>query len=192
MHIFVSNKILYSELSSKAIMVYVALKFQLISNVHENIVCTNSHQISYYLTKCVNPSRKFEQAINDGLSELINSNLISLVDKSTKCLVLDCNNIYSDSTFVKLYYDELSTIMSDPLGRNLLRYFLILISTINGKSGNKPQNYLSKLSGLSTRTLTTYNSIISELNLIHFEHSVKHKTEFGITQSSTVYKRCRK
>lgn len=151
--------------------------------------CTTIQQITYHLTGNVDylkSRNRMTDYIKCGLNELIENNVVSKIEETQKHYILDCSNLWIDTEFAHytiMTFDEVKKIFSVKNTNNflLLRYFIILISTISSKItvylengeyknrvvGNFTIDYLSEISGISERTIIEYNKILEEIKLIY-------------------------
>ena len=151
------------------------------------IQCITHHQIIFYLTGKTNQQRnKIVDYIKCGINELIDNHIVTKIDEFQKHLILDCSNLWVDTKKNKFTIITLNDVKSIFKVENinnflLLRYFIILISTISNKItvyledgsyknhvvGNFTIDYLSALSGISDRTIIDYNKILEDIGLIY-------------------------
>lgn len=124
--------------------------------------------------------------IKCGIKELIDNHIVEKIGEEQKQYILDCSNLLSPITnehFIVVMFYEVKKIFKVKSINNflLLRYFVLLMSTISSKItvylpngecktrvvGNFTIEHLSKLSGISDRTIIEYNKILEEIGLIY-------------------------
>lgn len=151
------------------------------------IQCVTCHQLIYYLTGEMSQQRnRLYDYIKCGIRELADEEIINKISEFSKHYVLDCTNLWINSekgNFTKITFNELKQIFSiNNINQfSIFRYFILLMGTLNGnitvylengeyKScvvGNVTIDYLSKLSGISERSVIEYNKILEENKLIY-------------------------
>ncbi len=124
--------------------------------------------------------------IRCGLNELIDNGIIIKEKETQKHYILDCSKLWIDTNKVKftsITFTEVRKIFQIENVNNflLLRYFILLMGTIsssitvflhNGENknrvvGNVSIDYLSKLSGISERTIIEYNKLLENNDLLY-------------------------
>jgi len=151
------------------------------------IQCITHHQIIYYLTGKTDQQRnRIVDYIKCGINELINNHIVNKQKEFQKHLLLDCSNLWIDikkEKFTVITFNEVQKIFSVENINNflLLKYFILLISTISSKItvyledglsknrvvGNYTIDHLSELTGISDRSIIEYNKILEEIKLIY-------------------------
>lgn len=151
------------------------------------IQCVTIHQLIYYLTGLESQQRNhLYDYIKCGLNELIATNTISKISEFQKHYILDCSSLRIDTkkeNFSVVTFKEVQKIFKTQNTNNflLLKYFILLMGTLynkvtvqldNGDSkhrvvGNMTIEYLSKLSGLSERSIIEYNKTLEEIGLVY-------------------------
>lgn len=153
---------------------------------HMPIQCITQYQIEFYLTGKLSGRRVMSDYIKCGINELISNHIVEKIEEDKKHYVLDCSNLYIDTTkehFTVLNFSEVQRIFQAENTNNflLLRYFIFLMGTISSKInvylesgeyknrvvGNFTIDYLSELSGISERSVIEYNKILEELGLLY-------------------------
>lgn len=175
------------------------------------IQCVTCNQLVFYLTGEVSQQRnRMTDYIKCGIRELIDNGIITKLDEFSKHYVLDCHNLWIDSSqgnFTKIYFNEIQQIFSikNINQFSLLRYFITLIGTLSGKItvylengeykncvvGNFTIDYLAQLSGISNRSVIEYNKILEEHNLIYIyrQKDFIFEEDNSIRQLTNVYGR---
>ncbi len=172
--------------------------------------CVTQQQIEFYLTGDISGRRRLTDYIRCGLNELIDNNIITKEKEIQKHYILDCSNMWIDTTTVKfttITFQEVYKIFQIPNINNflLLRYFIILMGTISSKItvylshgdsknrvvGNVSIEYLSNLSGVSERTIIEYNKLLEENKLLYVYRQKDFilDEEIGIKSLSNIYGR---
>lgn len=172
--------------------------------------CVTQQQIEFYLTGNISGRRRLTDYLRCGLNELIDNNIIVKEKETQKHYILDCSNMWIDTTTVKfttITFQEVYKIFQIQNINNflLLRYFIILMGTISSKItvhlshgdsknrvvGNVSIEYLSKLSGVSERTIIEYNKLLETNNLLYVYRQKDFilDEETGIKSLSNIYGR---
>lgn len=211
MQLWLSEKIYKSdELSVYGLATYCAIK-TLLPNEDIKEICTTPEILSYQLLKDIHPSRRFLQGIKTGYDELISQNIVKKIDSNGKYDVLDCSKLFiteEKEYFTIITYDELLKIFQQKNTNALLllKYFIYLIGTISSSIdvyidaiqhkcrvvGNLTIEYISKLSGISDRSIIEYNKILEDIGLIYiYRHNdfLISKDNGEIKRMSNVYGR---
>jgi len=181
------NKELVERLSPYALAAYYGLRFIMTEQVKEYYV--TSELLSYYILNKLTLPRRFNEYISCGLNELIDNEYVLIIESNKKIYSLDLSSLYIDGKsqkYIEVDSNEITTIMNiDYTGKfNLLKYFILLIGTINGSIevyidfdskrniiGNMTIDYLSKITKLNRNTIMAYNNILIENNLIYVYRS---------------------
>lgn len=186
MQLWIGEDIYKSDkLSVYGLAAYCAIK-TLLPNDEIKEICVTCEILAYQLTKSIDCSRRFYSGLKTGYDELIEQGIIKVVNSKGKYDVIDCDNLFISSEtdfFTIITYDELLRIfqIKEVNVLFLLRYFIFLIGTINSsidiyidpvhhKSrvvGNLTIEYISKLSGISERSIIDYNKILEKFGLIY-------------------------
>lgn len=172
-------------LSNYSIAVYCVLHALSIP-AHMPVQCVTQQQLEFYLTGQVSKRRRISDYIRCGLQELIDNGIIEKENEIQKHYILDCSKLWINvkkDKFTTITFNEVKKIFQIDNTNNflLLRYFVLLIGTIsskitvflpNGESknrvvGNVTIDYLSKLSGISERTIIEYNKALEEAGLLY-------------------------
>ena len=172
-------------LSNYSIAVYCVLHALSIP-AHMPVQCVTQQQLEFYLTGQVSKRRRISDYIRCGLQELIDNGIIEKENEIQKHYILDCSKLWINvkkDKFTTITFNEVKKIFQIDNTNNflLLRYFVLLIGTIsskitvflpNGESknrvvGNVTIDYLSKLSGISERTIIEYNKVLEEAGLLY-------------------------
>lgn len=148
--------------------------------------CITQQQIEFYLTGNISKRRIINDYIKCGINELVDNNVVTKIDEVSKHYVLDCSNMWIDTdkvNFTTITFNEVQRIFNIENINNflMLRYFIILIGSISSKVtvylpngeyknrvvGTFTIDYLSKLSGISERTIIEYNKVLESIGLIY-------------------------
>ncbi len=213
-NIFVPINILTNlKLSDSAIAVYCALDALAIPYDFKSI-CVIYHQIIYFLTgKTKQQRNRIMRNIEHGLAELVDNNIISIIDKYNKNLIIDCSNLLFDTQkekYVTVKACEIYSILKDTQDEQcnsfkVLRYFISLMSCINKKIevklnngdskknviGNATIEYFANLLSLSQSSIINYNKLLEDLKLIYVcrrQHMIIDKNK-NISRLSNIYGR---
>ena len=172
--------------SNYAIAVYCVLQALSIPTLMP-LQCITHHQIIYYLTGKTNQQRnKIVDYVKCGVNELIDNHIIDKEKEFQKHLILNCSNMRINTKqdkYTVITFNEVQKIFKVENINNflLLKYFILLVGTISSKItvyledgsfknrvvGNFTIDYLSKLSGISDRSIIEYNKILEEIGLIY-------------------------
>lgn len=139
--------------------------------------------------------------IKCGINELVDNHIVKKIEEIQKHYILDCSNLWIDTSkvhFTVITFNEVQQIFKVENVNNflLLRYFVLLMSTISGKItvylengefksrvvGNYTIDYLSELSGITDRTIIEYNKILEEIGLIY----VYRQNDFVIDKENNI------
>jgi len=150
------------------------------------ILCVTQNQIEFYLTGKISKKRLMSDYIKCGINELVDNHIIEKIDDVQKHYILDCTNLRTDiinEHFIVVTFGEVRQIFKVENVNKflLLRYFVLLMSTISSKItvylengeyksrviGNFTIDYLAELSGIGVRTIIEYNKILEEIGLIY-------------------------
>lgn len=177
--------------SNYALATYCVLQAMSVP-AQQDRLCITYQQIVFYLIGDIPDRRnRIFDYIKCGVNELIDNKMIRLIKEINKHLVLDCYDLYLDTNkhkFTIITFQEVQKIFQIKNVNNflLLKYFVILIGTIssqitvylpNGEYknrvvGNFTIDYLSEISGISTKSIIDYNKLLEEANLVYiFRHS---------------------
>ena len=175
-----------TEFSNYTLAVYCVL-YILSASTHIPIQCVTYQQIVFYLTGQVRQKRnRIYDYVKCGLNELLDNDIVIKNDEFNKHLVLDCSNMWLDTKnkkFVVITFDEMKKIFEVENVNNflLLKYFVLVIWTISSKItvylengthkkrvlGKYTIDTLSKMSGISTRSIIEYNKILEDIELLY-------------------------
>lgn len=164
---------------------YCSIKSLLFTEEQKEI-CVTLDLLSYQLMKKLHYQRRFMGNIATGYEELIKQHIITQVDEKGKYFVIDCSKLYlntENNHFTIITYEEIVKIFNIPSVNNfvLLKYFIFLMGTIsssiyvwldafenkNRVVGTMTISTLSKLSGISERSIKDYNKILEDNGLIY-------------------------
>lgn len=184
--LWLSEKIYKSDkISIYGLAAYCAIK-TLLPNEEIKEICITNELLAYQLTKSLNCSRDFYSNLQTGYTELLSNGLIRQTDSKGKHSIIDCSDLFiteDNEYFTIITYDELLTIFQQKTTNTLLllKYFIYLIGTISSTIdvyidavqhkcrvvGNLTIDYISKLSGISERSIIEYNKILESIGLIY-------------------------
>lgn len=172
-------------ISFYGIAAYCAIK-TLLLNEEVKTICTTPDILVYQLTHNIHPTRRFYEQVKTGYNELLQNNIIKKIDSSGKYDVLDCSDLFitgSNEYFTIITNEELLKIFQQKNTNTflLLKYFIYLIGTISSSIdvyidatqhkcrvvGNLTIGYLSKISGISERSIVEYNKILEDIGLLY-------------------------
>lgn len=155
-----------------------------------------------------NVGLKIRKNIYVAINSLLDRGYITGSKPSKDSYILDCNSLHTDTSnekYTVLELDDMRMIMESKHKNRLqlFRYYIFLVDSINSKItvyledgkfknniiGNQTQEHLSTITGMSTRTIMRYNSILEELLVIYIsradDFTVNEKGE--ISQFPNVY-----
>ena len=181
------NKEVYKspQISSYGLAAYCAIKsIPYLEETKEAYI--NMVLLAYQLTQNIHCPRKFVEKIKIGFDELVEHKVVSIVNERARHIIIDVSKLHvntSDTSFTVVEYDEILKIFQIDCYNtfSLLRYFTFLMGTISSsievwlnqyqhKSnvvGNLTISSLSKLSGISTRSIIEYNKILEDSGLLY-------------------------
>lgn len=188
--------------SNYSLAVYCVLQ-ALVTPSHIYKQCVTLTQIEFYLTGQVSNRRRISDYIRCGINELIENKIILKQSECQKHYILDCKNMWLDTksgNFTTITFSEVQKIFQLTNINNflLLHYFILLMSTItssitvylpngdykNRVVGNFTIDYLSKLAGISERSIIEYNKILEENNLLY----VNRNGDFVLDEQNNIKK----
>ena len=174
-----------STISVYGLAAYCSIKSLLFAEEQKEI-CTTLDILAYQLTNSLHYQRRFIENISTGYQELIDQHIIKEIDVKGKYSVIDCSKLYlntENNYFTIITYEEIVKIFQIKSVNNfvLLKYFIFLMSTIsssidvwldafqhkNRVVGTMTISTLSKLSGISERSIKDYNKILEDNGLIY-------------------------
>lgn len=142
--------------------------------------------LAYQLTQNIHCPRKFMEKIKIGFDELLKNKIVDIIDERARHIVIDVSKLHvntSVANFTVLEYNEILRIFKiDSYNTfSLLKYFTFLMGTIsssievwlnqyqhkNNVVGNLTISSLSKLSGISTRSIIEYNKVLEDTGLLY-------------------------
>lgn len=182
-NIYLKNKILENnKLSDNAISVYIALRSVYTEGRTEYYINSDLLYYELYHSGIVNRYAKLN--IKEGLQELLESKVITTItDISKDGSILDLSNlcIKKKEFYTIIKQDEVHKIMNLKNKDNfkILRYFTILMKTIdctikdsknNSYIGYMSVDHIINLTGISTKTLASYNNLLEENEIIYVYH----------------------
>ena len=148
--IFLKREIIESEnLTEKGVSVYVALRRIMQKDINEYF--TSYNMIAYQLTGVGKNKRAMIDSVKEGLQELIDKNLVSVIEKiGINEFVLELSQIHlnaEENCFTKIEEEEVRKIFSienktDKI--KLLRYFAALVGTFNNAEGYSKVGYMAQ------------------------------------------------
>lgn len=199
-----------NEYSNYSIAAYCLLQELSVPN-QLSIQCVTCNQLVFYLTGEVSQQRnKITDYIKCGIIELIDNGVITKLEEFSKHYILDCKNLWINSSqgnFTKIFFSEIQQIFSIKNINQflLLRYFITLMGTLSGNItaylengeykncvvGNFTIDYLAQLSGISNRSVIEYNKILEKHKLIYIyrQKDFIFEEDNSIRQLTNVYGR---
>lgn len=148
--LFMKREIIESEnLTEKGIAVYIALRRIMQKDINEYFASYN--MIAYQLTGVGKNKRAIIDSVKEGLQELIDKNLVSVIEKiGINEFVLELSQIHlnaEEDCFTKIEEEEVRKIFSienktDKI--KLLRYFAALVGTFNNAEGYSKVGYMTQ------------------------------------------------
>ena len=188
--------------SNYSLAVYCVLQ-ALVTPTHLYKQCITLAQIEFYLTGQVSNRRRISDYIRCGINELIENKIILKESECQKNYILDCKKMWVNTksgNFTTITFSEVQKIFQLTNINNflLLHYFILLMSTItssitvylpngdykNRVVGNFTIDYLSKLAGISERSIIEYNKILEENNLLY----VNRNGDFVLDEQNNIKK----
>lgn len=174
-----------SQISSYGLAAYCAIKsIPYLEETKEAYI--NMELLAYQLTQNIHCPRKFMEKIKIGFDELLKNKIVDIINERARHIVIDVSKLHvntSVANFTVLEYNEILRIFKiDSYNTfSLLRYFTFLMGTIsssievwlnqyqhkNNVVGNLTISSLSKLSGISTRSIIEYNKVLEDTGLLY-------------------------
>jgi hypothetical protein len=171
-------------------------------------ITMDSLLFAIYHDKCI--GLKIRKNVYSAINSLLQNKYLVGEKISKDSFILNYSSLNVDTTkekYTVLEIGEMRKIMESQYKNRLqvFRYYIFLVDSINSKIsvylengelknnviGNQTQEYLSSVSGLSTRTIIRYNSMLEELCVIYVsradDFTVNDKGE--ISQLPNVYGR---
>lgn len=188
--IYLKNKVISDKrITNYGLAVYISIRH--IINNADTKYYINYDMISYNLCGTVSPSRYIMNGVKEGINNLIDMGLVSIVNKFSNCSYeVDLSKCFSEENdyFSLVFDNEIKGIMN--LGTkadkfSLLNYFVHLIGTFDmskgvyddieyckyktGIIGYMTIDYLARLSGFGKNTtqVKRYNKILEDNQLIY-------------------------
>lgn len=154
--------------SDYAILTYVILRY--ISKNNVELVTTPKRMLLSLSDKY--PSKKDIKGIKQGMEILLQNDII-YYNINKKEYMIDTSDLQIDDSVDKFFFvdiDYIKRILNQKNGIKLLRYYMILCSTINvfKKYGFRSQENLSKITKISVSTIKRYNTLLKDINVICF------------------------
>ena len=148
--LFMKREIIESEnLTEKGVAVYIALRRIMQKDINEYFASYN--MIAYQLTGVGKNKRAMIDSVKDGLQEIIDKNLVSVIEKiGINEFVLELSQIHlnaEEDCFTKIEEEEVHKIFSieDKTDKfKLLRYFAALVGTFNNAEGYSKVGYMAQ------------------------------------------------
>lgn len=196
------------ELDNETIGAYIALRS--LYNVNKPIMYVTYNMLCYELFGSAKFTKYFKQSIHNGLVNLINFGLVSVVEEIGKSeYILDLSKLHIGTVNeTKEYYqivtlDEIHKIFNlegktDKFA--LCRYFIQMLSTINFEMGiyidaigNEyrnfvgfmTQDYLAQITGITTDSVIVYNDILEKEKLVYIYRHNNYICDNGSIKSFT-------
>lgn len=171
-------------LSKYEFVAYCGIKALACNKLWSNGYCpVNSALVSYALTN-ESQSQTFLNHITEAIDNLIKKSVIVASDNYNGFKLIRYTSLSLDTVnknFIILSFDNAIRIMQLNIHYkcNLLRYYCILLGTLNGSAnmpktsrglpliGNMSLQYLADQAGISFNTATTYNKILEQNHILH-------------------------
>ncbi len=182
MKIFIKKDIIQNtELSASAIYCYVTLKAMLDNTVEKTDMYITINSLYYFFNEQI-PTRKTITKLIYGMSELIYYKIISAKEISNNEFIIDISTLEFNSKknfFILIEKKEIISLMKIKTNKDkykLLRYLLTIIGSFNhkegeGKVGYNSINNMAELSGISAKSITEYNQILEDNQIIYIHRS---------------------
>lgn len=165
MNLGISNKVLFNtKLSDKAIITMLIINgfksnFDTITLTTENIT-----SILYNKIKC---SRKENEGIRDSIKELVENGILTPTQSDKNWYMFRISDIVIEEPFTLITVEEFEQLKHKP---KLLRYFLVVVSTINNVSKvgfNTIEQLAHKSRIRDAGTIINYNRTLVEMGLLY-------------------------
>ncbi len=149
------------------------------NNKHDRLY-VSVDEIGYFLTGRFIDSqsdKNIVSGIKKGITLLTKNKRIAVTDTNKKCFVIDANSCFVDTSkynFTIIYLWEIQKIFSiGAYGFGLLKFFVNIIGTINGKSKSfhMTQDQMSANWSISKNTVIEYFLKLEELKIMYTYHS---------------------
>ena len=181
--IFLKNEILEDkEMSDYDIAVYVSLRNLYASYSEEVLIDVDTILYDLYGDDFTEVGRKVKENFRKAIEHLGELGIIEIVrDLLRGRYIINMNNLYFEANaqnpFTTVRKEEVRKMLTLQTKENvdnlkLLRYFIMLIRTVNGKDGVgfMSLDHLAKLTNISKKTVITYNKILEENEIIYMYH----------------------
>lgn len=170
--------------------------------VEDMILSFNVTSIMYFLNG-ISDNKRYIGNLTSAIEHLSSCGVLDIIhstgnDKNATFFCTTKGVYVSDELFVRITTNELKTTLNLG-GTDLLRYFLLVISTLNNdkssinyKCGFYSIDMLTELTGYSKRTILNYNKKLEdgELLYIHrFKKAIYNQYSESLTNSSNTYGR---
>ena len=185
--IFLKNNILENEnLNYYDIVTYAALRGVYLNGMEEILITIDTIVYELYENTDIDSiGRKIKEQFKNSIFNLNNLGIINIVKDCGKGrFIINMNNLYfipnADNPFTTIYNNDikriLNLIIKDKTDRvKLLNYFIMLMRTVDNrkKVGYKSIEHISNLADISQTTLTSYNKILEDNEIIYTYHHNK-------------------
>ncbi|MDD3569794.1 MAG: hypothetical protein PHY44_01675 [Lachnospiraceae bacterium] len=170
-----------------------------LQNNKQDVLFTSIDEIGYYLTGRfldAHKDRRIITGIKKGLSSLVENDVIKLIAQDKNNYVFDSVTCKFDGkdnfTIIELW--EVQKIFAlGAIGFNLLKYYVNIIGTINGKtkSWHMSQESMVELWDMNYVTIDDYNHKLQGLELLYIHRNKARKKDGTYHKVNNVYGRYR-
>lgn len=197
--IFLKNEILENkEMSDYDIVVYVSLRNLYAGYGEEVLIDVDTILYDLYGDDFTKVGRKAKENFKKAIEHLGQLGIIEIVrDLLRGRYIINMNNLYFEvnaqnpfTTVIKEEIRKMSTLQTEENVDNLklLRYFIMIIRTVNGKDGVgfMSLDHLAKLTNISKKSVITYNKILENNEIIYiYHHDMIYSTGNDVISSLT-------
>ena len=179
--IFLKNEILEDkEMSDYDIAAYIALRNIYAKGNEKLLITTDTILYSLYDDSFTTLSKRAKDNFKKAFEHLGELGIINIIkDYGIGKYAVNMDSLFfnpsADNPFTAIEEEDITKILSidckvDNL--KLLRYFIMLMRTVNGKDGVgfMSLDHLAKLTNISKKTVITYNKILEENEIIYMYH----------------------
>lgn len=188
--IALSNHVIYNTtLSDYAISDYIAIQLLLTYYKTDQLHVSPQH-LYYTLSNHTDPTLYAINRLKNGIDELEQQEIgLKIIEYTQKHYLLDIDASFRKMTdhYTLVPLDSILQIWQLPNVNcySLMRYYIVLISTISNSFGHMPDPYmcrtgtvgcmslqqLSELAGQTPVSMITYNQVLEENDLIYIHHN---------------------
>ena len=165
MNLSIKNEVLFNkDLSDQAIATMLIIS-GLRSSFNTTII--TPEQIILALYGKISESERKDRTVRESLRELVDKNIITPIEskKNMSCFYTSDLSVGTDGNFTLISIDEFEKLKDN---LKLLRFFLVVVSTINNKEkvGFNTYEQLAEKSYIDISTVGVYNKILQERELL--------------------------